>query len=59
MIRPLYAAVYPALIASAQAAEVPVFQTSPARTLDGWRDALTRLGTATGRDARGGVDRAA
>jgi ABC-type Fe3+-hydroxamate transport system substrate-binding protein len=46
------AAVYPALIASAQAADVPIFQTAPARTLDGWRDALTRLGMATGRDNR-------
>jgi ABC-type Fe3+-hydroxamate transport system substrate-binding protein len=46
------ATVYPALVASAQAVEVPVFQTAPARTLNGWRDALTRLGSVTGRDDR-------
>jgi ABC-type Fe3+-hydroxamate transport system substrate-binding protein len=46
------AAVYPVLIVSAQAAGVPVFQTAPARSLDGWRDALIRLGMATGRADR-------
>jgi ABC-type Fe3+-hydroxamate transport system substrate-binding protein len=46
------AAVYPALIASAQAAGVPIFQTAPARSLDGWRDAVMQLGMATGRDDR-------
>jgi ABC-type Fe3+-hydroxamate transport system substrate-binding protein len=46
------AAVYPALVASAQAAGIPAFQTAPVRALDGWRDALTRLGMATGREDR-------
>jgi ABC-type Fe3+-hydroxamate transport system substrate-binding protein len=46
------AAVYSAQIASAQAAGVPVFKTAPPRSLDGWRDAVTHLGRATGRDVR-------
>jgi ABC-type Fe3+-hydroxamate transport system substrate-binding protein len=46
------ATVFSALMASAQAADVPIFQTAPPRSLDGWRDALARLGMATGRDER-------
>lgn len=46
------AAVYPTLIASAQAAGVPVFQTAPVSSLAGWRDAVTQLGAATGSDLR-------
>jgi ABC-type Fe3+-hydroxamate transport system substrate-binding protein len=50
VIATIYAAAYPRVIEGAQAANVPVFQTTLPHSLDGWRDALTGLGMATGRD---------
>jgi ABC-type Fe3+-hydroxamate transport system substrate-binding protein len=48
----LYAAAYPALVASAQAAGVPVFQTTLITGLPGWRASIERFGRATGREDR-------
>lgn len=48
----LYAAGYPALIASAHSAGVPVFQTVPITSLTGWRISVERFGQATGRESR-------
>lgn len=48
----LYAAAYPALMASAQAAGVPVFRTVPITSLDGWRQAVRQVGQAAGREDR-------
>jgi ABC-type Fe3+-hydroxamate transport system substrate-binding protein len=48
----LYAAAYPALLDSARAAGVPVFQTIPVTSLSGWRETVLRLGQATGREDR-------
>ncbi len=48
----LYATAYPALIDSAAAAGVPVFRTIPITSLDGWRQAVTQIGWATGREDR-------
>jgi ABC-type Fe3+-hydroxamate transport system substrate-binding protein len=46
----LYAAAYPALVASAQAAGVPVFQTTLVTGLPVWRASIERFGRATGRE---------
>ncbi|MEB2289363.1 MAG: ABC transporter substrate-binding protein [Anaerolineae bacterium] len=48
----LYATAYPALIVSAEAAGVPVFVTTPLASLDAYRQRVTALGRATGRDGR-------
>jgi iron complex transport system substrate-binding protein len=48
----LYAAAYPALIAAARAAGVPVFLTVPITNLPGWRASIERFGQATGREVR-------
>jgi ABC-type Fe3+-hydroxamate transport system substrate-binding protein len=48
----LYAAAYPVLVASAEAAGVPVFQTTLITGLSGWRASIERLGQATGREDR-------
>lgn len=52
VIPDLYATAYPALVASAEAAGVPVFVTTPLASLDAYRERVTALGRATGRDAR-------
>jgi ABC-type Fe3+-hydroxamate transport system substrate-binding protein len=49
----LDAAAYPALVESAQAAGVSVFQVVPITTLSGWENAVARLGETTGRDQNG------
>ncbi|MCD4684387.1 MAG: ABC transporter substrate-binding protein [Anaerolineae bacterium] len=46
----LYATAYPAWIESAAAAGVPVYRTAAITSVDLWRDAVLRLGAATGRD---------
>lgn len=46
----LYAAAYPAWIAAAEAAGVPVYRTTPVTSVAGWRDAVARIGAAAGRD---------
>jgi ABC-type Fe3+-hydroxamate transport system substrate-binding protein len=48
----LYATAYPALVESAVAAGVPVFRTIPITSLDGWRQSVTQVGLATGREDR-------
>ncbi|HVO69550.1 MAG TPA: ABC transporter substrate-binding protein, partial [Aggregatilineaceae bacterium] len=48
----LYAAAYPALVASARAAGVPVFRTTLITGLPGWRASIERFGRATGREDR-------
>jgi iron complex transport system substrate-binding protein len=50
VIPDLYAAAYPALIAAARAAGVPIFQTTPITSLSGWRASIERFGKATGRE---------
>jgi ABC-type Fe3+-hydroxamate transport system substrate-binding protein len=57
----LIAAAYPAVIAAARAADVPVFQTGAIASLADWRGAVERLGRATGEDerARAALDRLA
>ncbi|MBP8974958.1 MAG: ABC transporter substrate-binding protein [Anaerolineae bacterium] len=52
VIPDLYAAAYPALVASAEVAGVPVFVTTPLASLDAYRERVTALGRATGRDGR-------
>lgn len=52
IIPDLYAAAYPALVASAEAGGVPVFVTMPITGLGAYRERVTALGRATGRDAR-------
>lgn len=52
VIPALYAAAYPALVESAQAAGVPVFVTTLLRSLDAYRAHVSALGRATGRDER-------
>ncbi|MEW6579934.1 MAG: ABC transporter substrate-binding protein, partial [Chloroflexota bacterium] len=52
VIPALYAAAYPALVVSAEAAGVPVFVTTPIASLDAYRERVTALGRATGRDER-------
>lgn len=52
VIPDLYATAYPALVASAEAAGVPVFVTTPIASLDAYRERVTALGRATGRDHR-------
>lgn len=51
----LDAAADPALVESARAAGVPVFQAAPVTSLDGWRDTVDRLGRAAGREERAGT----
>jgi len=46
----LYAAAYPDVVKSARDADVPVFQTTAVNSLESWRDAVRRLGLATGQD---------
>ncbi len=46
------AALHAGLVARARAAEIPIFQTGPIASLADWREALTTLGRATGRDDR-------
>jgi ABC-type Fe3+-hydroxamate transport system substrate-binding protein len=45
-----YAAAYPALIESAEAAGVPVYRTALSGSLAGWRETARQLGHATGSD---------
>jgi len=52
VIPDLYATAYPALVLSAEAAGVPVFVTTPLASLDAYRERVTALGRATGRDMR-------
>jgi len=52
IIPDLYATAYPALVALAEAAGVPVFVTTPIASLDAYRERVTALGRATGRDMR-------
>ena len=52
VIPDLYATAYPALVLSAEAAGVPVFVTAPLASLDAYRERVTALGRATGRDMR-------
>lgn len=52
VIPDLYATAYPALVLSAEAAGVPVFVTTPLASLDAYRERVTALGRATGRDGR-------
>ncbi len=47
-----YAAVYPAWRAAAGSAGVPVLQTAPVTSLDGWQAAIRQIGRAAGRDDR-------
>lgn len=46
-----YATAYPAWVANAESAGVPVFRTGAITSLDGWRAWLATLGTLTGREA--------
>ncbi len=52
VIPDLYATAYPALVASAEAAGVPRFVTTPIASLDAYRERVAALGRATGRDER-------
>jgi iron complex transport system substrate-binding protein len=47
-----FAAVYPAIIESAESASVPVFRTASITSLALWRETALRLGVAAGRDER-------
>jgi len=55
VIPDLYATAYPDLVASAQAAGVPVFRTLAITSLTGWRASIERFGRATGREDRASV----
>ena len=46
----LYASAYPAWVASAEAAGVPVVQVGPVTSLAAWREWLAEIGQITGRD---------
>jgi len=48
------AAAYPALVAQAQTAGVPLFQIKAAMSLEDWRVTVDALGTLTGQEARAG-----